>query len=322
MTDDLHEQQKSPLAENYATSEKMLAEIVDLTYDCLLLVSVETGGIVYANKACRRLYGYRSEELLSMQMQDIAAKDSISFEREMQRVIKKYPGSYQFETVHYMKTGRPVPVEIISKLVVIDGKKFLLKHIRNISKQKKLQFEAELLIQKLSNHAYYDQLTGAYNRTYLFSVLLPKVVASQLQAGILLLDINKFKFINDTYGHQAGDYILAEFAHTVEACIRKQDKLVRYGGDEFLVFLMKASYEDAVSSANRIKKTVAARKFIFQGQQIECTTSAGIAAGKLKTEKDLEVWIKQADTALYEEKRNVTEGAGQGSAYSQDLSRA
>lgn len=313
MTDDLREQQNGLLPEVYATSEKMLAEIVDLTYDCLLLVSVETGGIVYANKACRRLYGYRSEELLGMPMQEIAAKDRNSLEREIQRVIKKYPGSYQFETTHGTKTGRQVPVEIISKLVVIDGKKFLLKHIRNISKQKKLQLEAELLIQKLSNHAYYDQLTGAHNRTYLFSVLLPKVVASQLQAGILLMDINKFKFINDTYGHQAGDYILAEFAHTVEACIRKQDKLIRYGGDEFIVILMKSSYEEAVSSANRIKKTVAAKQFIFQGQRIECTASAGIAAGKFKTEKDLEVWIKRADTALYEEKRHLTEVAGQGS---------
>ncbi|SHK04782.1 sensor domain-containing diguanylate cyclase [Propionispora hippei] len=313
MTDNLREQQNGLLPEDYATSEKMLAEIVDLTYDCLLLVSVETCGIVYANKACRRLYGYRSEELLGMPLQDIAAKDRNSLEREIQRVIKKYPGSYQCETTHGTKTGRQVPVEIISKLVVIDGKKFLLKHIRNISKQKKLQLEAELLIQKLSNHAYYDQLTGAHNRTYLFSVLLPKLIASQLQAGILLMDINKFKFINDTYGHLAGDYILAEFAHTVEACIRKQDKLIRYGGDEFIVVLMKASYEEAVSSANRIKKTVAAKQFIFQGQQIECTASAGIAAGEFKTEKDLEVWIKQADMALYEEKRQLTEVVGRGS---------
>lgn len=311
MTDELDEQQQCSLAEEYATSEKMLAEVVDLTHDCLLLVSVETGRIAYANQACRRLYGYGMEELMGRQMQELVGKDSAGFEQEMRQVIKRYPESYRFETLHDTKAKRPVPVEVISKMVIIDGKKFLLKHIRNISKQKKLQLKVEMLIKELSNHAYYDQLTGAHNRTYLFSVLLPKVTASPHQAGILLMDINKFKFINDTYGHQAGDYMLAEFSRTVQFCIRKQDKLIRYGGDEFIVFLTKTSYEEAIILANRIKTVIAGKDFVFQGQHIECTASAGVAAGILKAGTDMDQLLKRADLALYEEKRCLKEADGQ-----------
>ena len=121
---------------------------------------------------------------------------------------------------------------------------------------------------------------------------------------IVAFDIDRFKLVNDNYGHSAGDYILKELSSVVrEKLIRGNDLFARYGGEEFCLLLLGSTLIKATEVAERIRTTIEAHQFVFEGRQIPITISAGVA---LKTPKDTtweQVWDR-ADKSLYQSKNN------------------
>jgi len=277
-----------------------LNEILDLTHDCLLLIDVKTKLVVYANKACEYLYGFTQEELLGKSITAINVTGETNVQAAMQAVMKRYPKSYRFEAMHAQKNGRHVPVEVISRMVIINDRQYFLSHITDISKQKKMQAKIRDLIHQLSTQAYRDHLTGVYNRSYLFTRYLPRIIGRD--AGIIIADINRFKGINDTYGHLAGDFMLVEVAKKIASCLRKEDKIIRYGGDEFLLVLPHIQRQEISLIAERIRYTVKNTRFVFEQQVIDCSLSFGMATGRITDEQQFAALIKQADQELYRNK--------------------
>ncbi|WP_200762862.1 EAL domain-containing protein [Nitrosophilus alvini] len=141
-----------------------------------------------------------------------------------------------------------------------------------------------------------DALTSLYNRTYLRE-FLKNIDPSKYH--ILMIDIDHFKKVNDNYGHKAGDFILREVAHIIKQLVRKDDRIVRFGGEEFLIFLEQNDREEfALKIAQRIKQTIENTRFIYNNAEINITLSIGIC---LKPErfKNINNAIKAADSMLY-----------------------
>jgi two-component system cell cycle response regulator len=152
-----------------------------------------------------------------------------------------------------------------------------------------------------------DALTGLYNRRYMEShigTLVEQAAARSKPLTVLVLDIDYFKSVNDTYGHDAGDDVLREFAIRIRKSIRGIDLACRYGGEEFVVVMPETDLSVATIVAERLRRKIAGEPFAIQKgtRSIEVTISIGIAA--LGHGDDAAAVIKRADLALYRAKRD------------------
>jgi diguanylate cyclase (GGDEF)-like protein len=150
-----------------------------------------------------------------------------------------------------------------------------------------------------------DALTGLYNRRYLEEAMQMEERRSQRSGqpfGILMLDLDLFKQLNDRHGHDAGDYVLREFAQVLQRETRSGDIACRYGGEEFTVILPGATREASLQRARQLREALAATRFVHLGQDLgEVTVSIGVAAFPDDGREWLAV-LQQADQALYRAK--------------------
>jgi two-component system, cell cycle response regulator len=168
--------------------------------------------------------------------------------------------------------------------------------------QAEVEYEDELL-----RKATTDALTGIANRHYFMSRAREELSFARrtnILMGMVMMDIDHFKRVNDTYGHQAGDYVLSQFAALVDKNIRGEDILGRYGGEEFVV-LMRGEMEPpgAQIFCERIRARVEAFQFMFNGQLIPVTVSLGVCIKPGKDVQSLEELIQEADRMLYKAKQ-------------------
>jgi diguanylate cyclase (GGDEF)-like protein len=161
------------------------------------------------------------------------------------------------------------------------------------------------VISSMKDMAIYDTLTQLYNRRHLDQVLEEEFRnASQTKQplSVVMIDIDRFKAINDHYGHDEGDRALIHVASLLTASLRKHDIVARFGGEEFLVVLPRALMKDAVIIAERIRKSVEATPLSVGNEPVHLTVSMGVAGIPAIWPKSKEELIKYADTALYEAK--------------------
>jgi two-component system, cell cycle response regulator len=152
-----------------------------------------------------------------------------------------------------------------------------------------------------------DALTGLHNRRYMEShigALIEQAAARGKPLAVSILDIDYFKAVNDTYGHDAGDDVLREFAKRIRKSIRGIDLACRYGGEEFVVLMPETDLAVAAAVAERLRRRIASEPFVLQqgGKAIEVTISVGIAA--YGSGDDAAALLKRADQALYRAKRD------------------
>jgi len=165
-----------------------------------------------------------------------------------------------------------------------------------------------------SELAILDRLTGLSNHAYFISRLREEIERSRrfhLSMSLLMIDIDYFKHINDAYGHQAGDEVLKSIAAIFKENLRLVDFCGRYGGEEFVIFLVDTGIEGAKVKAEQLRKSVSEKSFKFDNKSLNITVSIGLYAWKWQEEGDLsdQELIKKADQELYrakEEGRNRT----------------
>lgn len=159
--------------------------------------------------------------------------------------------------------------------------------------------------EKLRFQATHDALTGLWNRGALLDLLrneIERTMRTQSSIGILMLDVDHFKLINDTYGHLTGDAVLREIGRRISHATRPYDMAGRYGGEEFLVILPACDREQTENSAERIRAAISSVPFLAADRQISLTVSIGatVALDCVQTETEL---LSLADLALYQAKR-------------------
>jgi len=201
-----------------------------------------------------------------------------------------------------------VPVELSNRKIVVE----LLKNatdsmvFRNGNSDNKSEmFE---MIDAMNNLALKDTLTGIYNRRSIEEKLPLDLISASLSEqnlSIIMVDIDFFKIVNDTYGHLTGDCTLKSFAKTLSECIRREsDWVSRYGGDEFIICLPGAELEKAIEIAEHIRRTVE-NKVILCGQHtIKITASLGVCSIKPTLGVNIDRLIDCADKKLYAAKNN------------------
>jgi len=152
-----------------------------------------------------------------------------------------------------------------------------------------------------------DGLTQIHNRRYLVEFLEREVVRSQRHdrpLSVLMVDIDKFKSINDSHGHLCGDFVLRELANIVRGSVRKEDLFARYGGEEFAVVLVETNREGAVGVAERIRQSVAEHPFRFEATPVNLTISIGVATTSGDLSMTPAALLKAADENLLTAKRD------------------
>ncbi len=158
---------------------------------------------------------------------------------------------------------------------------------------------------KMYDLATRDDLTGAYNKKAILDRIAEEFGRAQANANplcLLFFDIDHFKKTNDTFGHPAGDYVLKEISSLIiNKMIRQKDSLGRYGGEEFALLLVGTPLEISVDIAERIRSTIEAHEFLFDGQKIPVTISIGVCALD-STTKHADDLVATADKALYDAK--------------------
>jgi len=161
-------------------------------------------------------------------------------------------------------------------------------------------------VEKYSDKAYKDGLTEIFNRRFLeekAKELFLKYKLSNTQVGIIMLDIDDFKKINDTYGHDTGDLVLISLVSTIKQIIRKNDIFIRYGGEEFVIILPNSNIENTYKIAEKIRKEVEKIKIHIGDKHFSFTISIGISEIH-KDDSSIYEAIKRADINLYKAKRN------------------
>jgi diguanylate cyclase (GGDEF)-like protein len=151
----------------------------------------------------------------------------------------------------------------------------------------------------LSNKAYHDNLTGVFNREYFYEIFMVKKFINKNTYGIIMLDIDNFKSINDTYGHLIGDEVLKNLTITIKNLLRNNDSVIRWGGEEFIIIIEVTNKFQIEKIADKLRKAVEniqipnVRKF---------TASFGVTI--LRKDEDIKVSIQRADDALYKAKKS------------------
>jgi two-component system cell cycle response regulator len=171
---------------------------------------------------------------------------------------------------------------------------------RNQVRRKRYQERLRHDLDRSLELAVTDQLTGLRNRRYVFRHL--EGLLRDEEAAVLILDIDKFKSVNDSYGHNVGDAALKEVAQCLREQLRAADVLARYGGEEFLAVLTGALAPEAMLVAERLREAVASRPVLVNGRAVRVTISIGVAVGG--PGRSAEELIGAADAALYRAKRD------------------
>jgi diguanylate cyclase (GGDEF)-like protein len=161
------------------------------------------------------------------------------------------------------------------------------------------------LLEQLERLAAHDGLTGAYNRQQFMTMAEKEVKRHDRYGGnlsMIMLDLDKFKKVNDTYGHGAGDLTLKTLTKTFSRMIRQSDILARIGGEEFIILLPETSIEAAQSLAERLRNTLSSKIINFDNQSFSVSASFGISGMNTEMNMDLQDLYRLADRALYRAK--------------------
>jgi len=178
-----------------------------------------------------------------------------------------------------------------------------------------LDLQEELLLAReaLRLQATHDSLTGLLNRASILETLqneLSRAGRDQEPVALLLVDLDRFKLVNDTRGHLAGDSVLREASQRMKSAVRRYDSLGRYGGEEFLVVLPGCSGPAASQQAERLREAMARHLFVVGKEMVPVTCSIGVSWRNAPTVRDADQLIREADLALYRAKdrgRNCVE---------------
>jgi diguanylate cyclase (GGDEF)-like protein/PAS domain S-box-containing protein len=262
------------------------------------------------NAALGRALGYSPGELLSRDIRSVTHSEDADIEAaDLARLLAGTIQSCQIEKRYVHKNGRLVwGLTTLSAVAGSDGQVlYLICQLQDISARK----EAE---EVLRVHAVRDALTGLFNRRELDRLLDEEISRARRHdrpLSLLMVDVDRFKRVNDTFGHQAGDRALQQIADVLSTCVRTHDRVARYGGEEFAVILPETTGADALAVAERMRARVAAEVSVdgragrrVSDRQVHWPVTVSIGIGSLRPESGAqdstsEDLLGDADAGLY-----------------------
>lgn len=331
------EREEAAFSEQLAASEARYRLLADNSHDVIWTLDIPSRRFTYISPSVATLRGYTAAEALQQSLaESLTAESAARLNEEIDRNLRRISAGDRHAQVltseleQLCRNGDVVSTEVVCNyLFDPDGvPRTILGITRNVSERKEaenalresnhqLQLrldEINRLQAALQEQAIRDGLTGLYNRRYLDEMLEREVSRARREGiplSLVMLDIDHFKRVNDTYGHQAGDEVLRILAATLMADIRAEDMACRYGGEEFLILLPNMPLTAALTRAEAWRSAVEALCIVHGDFPVRFTISLGVAAypDHGKTPDDL---TRCADQALYRAKHG---GRNQVQAY-------
>jgi diguanylate cyclase (GGDEF)-like protein/PAS domain S-box-containing protein len=278
-----------------------LAATVFNTVDEAVLVTDPDNCIIAVNPSFSRITGYSADDVIGRNPRLLSSgTQSSEFYTQMWDTLLA-TGNWTGEIWNRRKSGE-LYVEWLSINLVLDDKGDIFRYVAVFSDIS----ERKVAEERLHRLAHYDVLTDLPNRVLLNDRLQQGLVNAKRNKGrmaLMFLDLDKFKPVNDTLGHNIGDLLLKELAQRLQHCIRESDTVARIGGDEFVVLLPSIEEEqDAIRVADKILQTLK-QPFDLAGHHLHISSSIGIAVYPEHGEDERQL-SKNADTAMYHAKKN------------------
>lgn len=297
------EESLSREASNIRFSEQRFRGLVQNTSD-MILICAASGTVTYQSPAAETIWGYPVAGLLSTPiMMLIHPDDRVALQEIWEQMRHALPAGAEEvtrTTELRLRDGDENwrEAELIGRNLLNDpAVQGMVVTVRDITERKAFE-------KQLTQQAFYDALTGLPNRVLFRDRLGQALVRAGRRkdaVGVLFLDLDNFKLVNDSLGHQFGDSLLTEAAARLRACVRAQDTVARLGEDEFVVILeLLAGEEDAVPVAKAIAHQFG-RPFVLDGREVVVTVSIGIAISDAGQET-AESLLRDADIAMYRAK--------------------
>jgi diguanylate cyclase (GGDEF)-like protein/PAS domain S-box-containing protein len=267
-----------------------------------IIISDEQGRIIRANAQTQKLFGYSADELLGQQIELLVSeglrKDYVDYRRDYVYSPIARDTDKHTDVFASRKDGAKFPVDVRRGTLNTAQGLLVITAVRDISERK--QFEAQIIQQ-----ATHDALTDLPNRAF-FRELLVRAMAqaerSEKLLAVMFLDLDGFKNVNDTLGHEAGDALLGVIAGRLVGTLRKDDVVARQGGDEFTILLQGINvYQDIVQIAEKILLAIAL-PVQYETHEMHITASIGITIFPFD-DVEPENLLRNADTAMYEAKQ-------------------
>ncbi len=268
-----------------------------------IVVLDDQGRIYEANKQFADMLGYKMEECERLHIWDW----DIRWTREelLNMISSVDSAGDHFETRFRRKDGSMLDVEISTNGAAIKGKKYVFCVCRDITHRKKDEEEIRLKNEQLREMAMTDELTGLNNRRFFFlhgEGEIQRAKRFRTPLSLLMIDLDHFKKINDTMGHEAGDKVLRCVASIIRDNVRQIDIIARLGGEEFGVLLPNTDAQEAAALAERLRVAVEQAGCRVQEQTVNVTVSIGLDSGR-DDGLTLDSLLSRADDAMYQAKR-------------------
>ncbi|MCP4350307.1 MAG: EAL domain-containing protein [Desulfobacterales bacterium] len=280
-------------------SENRHRSVLEATPDPVAVYDTK-GNITYLNPAFTQVFGWAIKDSAGIDTDFVPGEPLYETEIIMNKINRREHFS-GIETYRNAMNGRKIHVSVSGSFFNDSNNKpmGIVLTFQDITFRRKTQEEIAYI-------AYHDILTKLPNRKSFYKCLEEKVNQSHRRVGdenwaLLFLDLDKFKYVNDTLGHDAGDELLKTVADRLRGCLRKTDHIFRLGGDEFTVILNNLFEDtDVAKVASKIRDTVS-RPCYIKGNEIHTSVSIGISVYP-EDGRDVETLVKNADMAMYEAK--------------------
>lgn len=263
-------------------------------------VIIDTGrNVIDCNQSFAELFGYRAVDIIGFGMRALIVPEDLHIECENLRNAILDGRTVQCETSRRHRNGHLIPVSMIGFPIRVGSSIDAITYIyQDISERKAFE-------EQITHQAFHDALTGLPNRT-LFGERLDRALErsrrrSSLFYAVLMIDLNKFKAINDSMGHPAGDRLLIEISTRLTSCVRSVDTVARLGGDEFAIILEEFTSKKELLKVARRMHSFLCEPFRLHGTDIIPGASFGIVT-EMMTYSSAEDVLRDADIAMYRAK--------------------